>query len=206
MLRAPHALYDGMRAAGVVNMGDGGVIVSRRADVDAVLGDPTVFSSGMGTTETGASRPLIPLQIDPPQHRDYRKLLDPLFTLQRMREMEASVTELVRRLVDGIAHEREVDFVERFSIPFPSQVFLSLLGLPMEHLPRFLEMKDGFIRPESITGQPARASRLGRAHAPHGRLDLRVLRGRDRRTGGAAGRRPREPPAAVRGRRRPPHP
>lgn len=155
MLRAPHVLYEGMRAAGVMNLGDNGVIVSRRADVDTLMGNPAVFSSGMGVTETGTDRPLIPLQIDPPKHREYRKLLDPLFTLQRMREMEASVTDLARELVDGIVGEAgAIDFVQRFSVPFPSQVFLTMLGLPMDHLPRFLELKDGFIRPESFTGVP----------------------------------------------------
>jgi len=154
MLRAPHALYEMMRSAGVMNAGDRGVIVSRRADVDVVLGDPLVFSSGMEVTHTGTDRPLIPLQIDPPRHREYRKILDPFFTPQRMREMEGSVTELARSLVDRVAGDGAVDFVEQFSIPFPSQVFLALLGLPMDDLPRFLELKDGFIRPESVTGQP----------------------------------------------------
>jgi cytochrome P450 len=68
--------------------------------------------------------------------------------------MEGPVTDLARSLVDAIAAEDEVDFVERFSVPFPSQVFLALLGLPVDELPRFLELKDGFIRPEWITGKP----------------------------------------------------
>jgi cytochrome P450 len=33
-------------------------------------------------------------------------------------------------------------------------VFLALLGLPLAELPRFLRMKDGFIRPDTITGKP----------------------------------------------------
>ena len=31
------------------------------------------------------ARPLIPLQVDPPDHRKYRKILDPLFAPQQMR-------------------------------------------------------------------------------------------------------------------------
>ncbi len=37
-------------------------------------------------------------------------------------------------------------------MPFPSQVFLTLFGLPYEELPRFLTMKDGVIRPDVVTG------------------------------------------------------
>jgi cytochrome P450 len=36
----------------------------------------------------------------------------------------------------------------------PSQVFLTLLGLPLDELPTFLKMKDGIIRPNEVTGEP----------------------------------------------------
>ena len=40
----------------------------------------------------------------------------------------------------------------QISIPFPSQVFLTLFGLPLEDLPTFLGMKDGVIRPDHVVG------------------------------------------------------
>jgi cytochrome P450 len=159
-LVAPQAIFPGLRAQGALALGDRGVLVTRGADVATLLTNPEVFSSGMLVTQTGADRPLIPLQIDPPLHRQYRRILDPLFSPQRMKAMEGPVTELARTLVDGIAADyaagKEVDFVQRFSVRFPSQVFLALLGLPLDELPRFLKLKDGFIRPESITGKPRR--------------------------------------------------
>jgi cytochrome P450 len=33
-------------------------------------------------------------------------------------------------------------------------VFLTMLGLPLDELPRFLQMKDGIIRPQVVVGQP----------------------------------------------------
>src|SRR5215472_4641069 len=155
-LTAPQTIFPGLRAQGVLALGNRGVLITRSADISAVLTHPEVFSSGMATTQTGSQRPLIPLQIDPPRHREYRRILDPLFSPQRVKEMERPATDLARSLVDAIAAENEVDFVQRFSVPFPSQVFLTLLGLPVDELPRFLELKDGFIRPESITGKPRR--------------------------------------------------
>jgi cytochrome P450 len=53
--------------------------------VDEVLRTPEVFSSNMSAHDLKTRRPLIPLQIDPPAHRTYRKILDPLFAPQRMR-------------------------------------------------------------------------------------------------------------------------
>jgi len=155
-LTAPQTIFPGLRAQGVLALGDRGVLVTRSDDIAALLTNPEVFSSGMATTQTGTQRPLIPLQIDPPRHREYRRVLDPLFSPQRMKEMEGPVTELARGLVTAIAAENEVDYVRQFSVQFPSQVFLALLGLPVGELPRFLELKDGFIRPEWITGKPRR--------------------------------------------------
>src|SRR5262245_23976478 len=108
----------------------------------------------MSAHDLKTRRPLIPLQIDPPAHRTYRKLLDPLFAPQRVAPLEEPVTALVNELIDGFADDDEIDFTQQFSVPFPSQVFLTLLGLPAEELPRFLRMKDGIIRPDQVAGEP----------------------------------------------------
>ena len=66
--------------------------------------------------------------------------------------IEDSVTETVNGLIDGLIGKEEIDFAKEFSIPFPSEVFLTLFGLPYEELDRFLTMKDGIIRPEVVVG------------------------------------------------------
>ncbi len=78
---------------------------------------------------------MIPLQIDPPEHKKYRKILDPIFAPRQMALLEDSVTGTVNDLIDGFIDRGEVDFAAEFSIPFPSQVFLTLLGLPSRSCP-----------------------------------------------------------------------
>jgi cytochrome P450 len=129
-----------------------GVIVSSRAGVDHVLRNPEVFSSGVSAHDLKTKRPLIPLQIDQPDHRKYRRILDPLFAPPRMNLLDRSARRLVNDLIDQLIDDEEIDFSKQFSIPFPSQVFLTLFGLPMEELPRFLKMKDGVIRPDQVVG------------------------------------------------------
>jgi cytochrome P450 len=151
----PQPTYRMLQEGSPVLRVDGvGVIVSSRAAVDEVLRDPDAFSSNMDATDLKTRRPLIPLQIDPPAHRTYRKLLDPLFAPQRMAQLEAPITRLANELIDGFAGAAEIDFTKQFSVPFPSQVFLTLLGLPPEELPRFVRMKDGIIRPDHVAGEP----------------------------------------------------
>ena len=51
-------------------------------------------------------------------------------------------------------------------MPLPSQVFLTLLGLPLDDLDLFLKMKDGIIRPWQAVGRPPiRGMRIGAENA-----------------------------------------
>jgi cytochrome P450 len=153
--RNPQPMYRMLREGAAVFQADGvGVIVSSRAATDEVLRRADVFSSNVAATDLKTKRPMIPLQIDPPAHRNYRRLLDPLFAPARMKELEEPASVLVNALIDEFVDDDEIDFARQFSMPFPSQVFLTMMGLPLEDLPRFLKMKDGIIRPQHVVGQP----------------------------------------------------
>jgi len=129
-----------------------GVVLARKAEIDDAFRHPELFSSNVDAVDLGNIRPLIPLQIDPPDHKKYRKLLDPIFAPRQMALLEEPVTQLVNDLIDQFIGDERIDFASQFSVPFPSQVFLTLLGLPLDELPRFLKMKDGIIRPDAVTG------------------------------------------------------
>ena len=55
-------------------------------------------------------------------------------------------------------------------------MFLTLLGLPLDELPRFLAMKDGIIRPDQVTGTDYGSEEMHALPARDRGLDLRVLR------------------------------
>lgn len=128
-----------------------GVIVGAHSDVVEALRRPEVFSSGVDAVHVGQVRPLIPLQIDPPEHRTYRKLLDPLFAPRRVAALELRVREFARTLIEAVADQGGCELNQAFAEPFPSTVFLELLGLPVSRTPEFIELKDGIIRPQAST-------------------------------------------------------
>ena len=164
MAANPQAVFKALREDSPVLAIDGtGVIVSRKVDIDEALRHPESFTSNMTAVDLKNVRPLIPLQIDPPEHKKYRKLLDPIFAPRLMTMMEDEVAVLVNDLIDRFIDRGEVDFAVEFSVPFPSQVFLTLLGLPLNELDRFLAMKDGIIRPGHVTGT-AEGSATAQAH------------------------------------------
>ena len=173
----PQPMYKALRESNPVFRSPQAVVLSRLADIEMALKRTDLFSSNMDAVDLGNVRPLIPLQVDPPEHAKYRRILDPLFTPREMARREPQVTELVNEMIDRFADRGECDFHDEFAVPLPCTVFLQLLGLPLEDLDKFLVWKDGVIRPEGDSGFDRRARDLGARRA----TDLRVLRARHRR-------------------------
>lgn len=125
------------------------VYLAKYEDVLWALKHPEVFSSAAGAVDIGQDHPLIPLQVDPPEHAQYRRLLDPEFSPKRMRELEPDVRVLVNQLIDGFIDRGECEFHEDFATPLPSTIFLRLMGLPQSDLATFLQWRDDTIRPDT---------------------------------------------------------
>jgi cytochrome P450 len=155
-LANPQPLFKLLRDAGpVVDLGreSGMVLVGGDEDVRHVLGHPEIFSSGIDAVAIGQVRPLIPLQIDPPHHRNYRKLLDPIFAPRQVALLEDRTRALVRDLVDAVAGDGGCNVHTAVAEPLPTTVFLQLLGLPVDRAREFIDLKDGIIRPPVTTNK-----------------------------------------------------
>ncbi len=120
-----------------------------RTQTEYVLRHHELFSSRV-EMHLGNVRPLIPLNVDPPQHSKYRKILDPLFAPKRMDEQEQDITDRVNALIDGFIDRGECNFSEEFAEILPSSVFLGLMGLPEGDLRMFLRLRDGILHPEKF--------------------------------------------------------
>src|ERR1700722_18392534 len=147
----PRALAKAMREQAVLRIGEAFTIVTRREHIESALRAPAVFSSGAEAVQLGNIRPLIPLQVDPPKHVKYRRVLDPLFAPRAMAALEDEVAEMFNQIVDKFAENGSCDLHEELAVPMPCTVFLQLMGLPLEDLDQFLAMKDGIIRPPGDT-------------------------------------------------------
>ena len=152
-LAHPQPLFKLLRDAGpAVHMEDMDMfIVGGDADVHEVLHHPEVYSSGPEAVQIGQIRPLIPLQIDPPEHKNFRKLLDPLFAPKRIALLEDRTRELVRGLIGAVSEDGHCNFHLSVAEPLPTTVFLQLLGLPLDRAKEFIALKDGIVRPPAQT-------------------------------------------------------
>ena len=149
-LAAPQAGYlQAIEEGGFLQPLEGLTLTFSRALSDHVLRHHELFSS-VGGIDLGNIRPLIPLNVDPPQHSKYRKILDPLFAPKQMDAQEADITERVNRFIDAFIERGECNFTEEFAELLPSSVFLGLMGLPWDELDTFLHLRDGILRPDKI--------------------------------------------------------
>src|SRR5947208_3111723 len=131
-LAEPQPMYKALRESCPVMRAPQAVVLSRLADIEMALKHTELFSSNMDAVDLGNIRPMIPLQVDPPEHAKYRRILDPLFTPREMARREPRVAELVNEMIDRFAERGECDFHDEFAVPLPCTVFLQLLGLPLE--------------------------------------------------------------------------
>jgi hypothetical protein len=128
-------------------MASGTHIISRYEDVKFALRHPEIFSSDLMAVDIGQSRPLIPLQIDPPDHANYRRVMDPQLGPKAIEHLEASTRLLVNDIIDRFIERGECDVHAEFTVPLPCTVFLDVTGLPFDQLDQFLTWKDNIIRP-----------------------------------------------------------
>ncbi|MFZ0715731.1 cytochrome P450 [Mycobacterium sp.] len=111
-------------------------------EAHAILRDPTAFSSYPNNLVNAGDGKFIPIELDPPEHTAYRRVLQPLFSPTRMKALELDVRQLVNQLIDGFAGRGSAEFVSEFAHELPAAVFLKLMGWPAEDGPMFTEMTD----------------------------------------------------------------
>jgi len=125
----------------------------RASDLRLILQDPATFSS-VGLTPfarmLGEKWSLIPLEIDPPDHRKYRALLNPLFSPPRVEALDSDVRKMATELIEAFASRGHCDFNTEFANRFPALIFLRLMGWPTEAAPLFVSWTQTLIKSQDI--------------------------------------------------------
>lgn len=99
----------------------------------------------------------MPIAVDPPEHTRFRRLLGPFFSPRRMALIEPELRKQAGALIDAIAEKGSCELNEALAIPYPTQVFLTLFGLPLEDRDRLVEWKDvilAFVNPTNAEAPP----------------------------------------------------
>ncbi len=119
---------------------DGFWAVTRHEDVKSISRDWRTYSTELGSTFIRdfdeAAMELVRmtlLNMDPPKHTRYRKLVSAGFTPRMIRSLFEGIETTARQIVEGVAEaDGEVDFVEAVAVPLPLQIICDMIGVPAE--------------------------------------------------------------------------
>jgi len=119
----------------------GGWSLYRHADIRRVLHDHETFSNAV-------SRHLsVPNGMDPPEHTEYRRIIEPYFSAARMAVFEPHCRSIASGLAADTAAAGTTDFMQALAGPFAGRVQCAFLGWP--------ESLHGFLRDWAQRNQQA---------------------------------------------------
>lgn len=106
--------------------------------VQQVLKDGETFSSAGYANSIGLVLGHSILEMDEPEHRRYRGLIQQAFTRKAMERWEVELVHpIVHGLVDQFVDRGRAELVRELFFPFPVHVIAGMLGLPSEGLTEF---------------------------------------------------------------------
>jgi len=152
--RLDHAPMAVDRTAGWAHFRHAGAVIEAESEwyltswdtVQYAQQHPETFSSARAFDGLGSPLPLIPIAVDPPEHKRYRKVLDPMLAPRVVNAMDDELRRQVGELIDAFADRGECDIVEDLARLYPTQVFLTLFGLPLEYRDRFIAWGEAIVK------------------------------------------------------------
>lgn len=123
--------------------------LTKYEDVRSVSRQPQLFSSyergvmvGEATDEELMAQRLMMLNMDPPQHEHYRRLVSRGFTPRQAQLMRDRIDALAREIVDDVSAKGECDLVADIAGRLPSGLIAELMGIPRSDGERLYELTE----------------------------------------------------------------
>jgi cytochrome P450 len=127
-------------------------VLSKYQDVIDVSRNPHLFSSHVGTcflmdppaSELPGLQAML-VNMDPPGHVKYRRLVQRGFTPRMVGELEPRIRAHARRVVDNVARKAGCDFVTELACELPLILICELMGIPEEDRPQIFDWSNALI-------------------------------------------------------------
>ena len=151
----PHATFTRLRAEDPVSwweeeQGSGFWAVTRYQDILAVSHNTRVFSSARGIRledmkEDELRARCTMMELDPPKHTNYRRIVQPPFTNKEVMAVENGIQLLAKAVVDDVFGKPEIDFVDQVARQLPMRMLGRMLGIPDNDGPWLVRQGDALI-------------------------------------------------------------
>jgi cytochrome P450 len=146
--------WDRLREAGKSHQGllwtprnEGHWIVTRGSMVAEVLSDHERFSNRVifVPKSTGEAHHMLPTNIDVPDHRHYRRLLNNGLSPRAVRNLRDPIRGACVELIEDFVADGGCDFVKQYAEQLPIRVFMSLVQLPVADAPKLKVWSDAIL-------------------------------------------------------------
>ena len=160
MLADPYAVYHRLRTADPVYQHGPVRLLTRYADIAAVLRDPRFSSNRNQGSQRRAALDRVTeptrtqmremmdftglwmLMVDPPDHTRLRGLANRAFTARRVDQMRERIQQIVDTLLAPVAGVGAMDVIADLAYPLPVIVIAELLGVPPDDRDRIRRWSD----------------------------------------------------------------
>jgi len=134
-------------------------VATRGADIRGILSDNENFSSRAVFIPPMKRPPVIPLEVDPPAHAGYRRLISPAFFPKAVANWSEQARGLAVSIIEKLRPFGECEFVGDFAQQLPIIIFLRMCDLPLEDREMLLGWVGASLRPtDPVLRDQARAS------------------------------------------------
>jgi cytochrome P450 family 130 len=118
----------------------------RYQDIVEAAKQPDIYSNGH-RVRLELRRP--PLESDPPEHTQIRKMLTPFFSMNSVLALDETLRSISKKLLEPLISDGEGDVNELLARPLPTQIVLYLLGQPLEDWRKIKEWSENS-RPQNM--------------------------------------------------------
>lgn len=116
--------------------------VTRHEDIMTVSKAPDLFCSGKGSRpEPGSWNPSM-INLDDPDHKRHRNLVNRGFTPKRLLDHEAKIRRICTKLIDAVCERGECEFVREIAAPLPLIMIGDMLGMPEDDFETLLRWSE----------------------------------------------------------------
>ncbi len=120
--------------------------ITRREDLDFVSKNPAIFSSSenLAHPQSGSDDPdsleimrQLIINMDPPNHIKYRRVVRSAFTSKAVDALEPMMRKFAREIIDRVVQRGECEFAGEVAAEMPLFVICTLMDMPVEKRQQF---------------------------------------------------------------------
>ncbi|TPN82827.1 cytochrome P450 [Aquimarina algicola] len=90
----------------------------------------------------------IPFEVDPPEHTNYRAIIEPWFKRPNQPEYQDKLLDIVQVVIDDVLSKEKVEVIKEFSLIIQSRALTVLLNTPFEESKTWIEWGTHVFRSE----------------------------------------------------------